>query len=87
MMARALENNGATVYICSRRRDVLEKAAHEHNVSPFDFTSIIEHSRRTRNAEVREPNTSRMRHQQPGIGTELGEYGQIAAWLSQSPCQ
>lgn len=32
MMAKALENNGATVYIVGRRLDVLEKAAREHNV-------------------------------------------------------
>ena len=32
MMATALENNGATVYIVGRRKQVLEKAAKEHNV-------------------------------------------------------
>lgn len=31
MMAKALENSGATVYIVGRRLDVLEKAAREHN--------------------------------------------------------
>lgn len=33
MMATALENNGATVYIVSNRLDVLEDAAKKHNVS------------------------------------------------------
>ena len=32
MMAAALENNGAIVYIASRRLDVLEKAAKKHAV-------------------------------------------------------
>ncbi len=32
MMATTLENNGAIVYITGRRKDVLEKAAKEHNV-------------------------------------------------------
>jgi len=40
MMATALENNGATVYIIGRRPDVLQKAAKEHNVS----ISISEHN-------------------------------------------
>ncbi|KAI0345608.1 NAD(P)-binding protein [Trametopsis cervina] len=31
MMAKTLENNGATVYITSRRLDILEKAANENN--------------------------------------------------------
>lgn len=35
MMAKALENNGATVYIVGRRLDVLEKAAEENNVREF----------------------------------------------------
>ena len=36
IMAKALEHNGATVYIVGRRLDVLEKAAREHNVrQPF----------------------------------------------------
>ena len=34
MMAKALENNGATVYIVGRRKEVLEKAAAENNVRP-----------------------------------------------------
>lgn len=32
MMAKALENNGATVYIVGRRKEILEKAAAENNV-------------------------------------------------------
>ena len=32
MMAKTLENNGAIVYIASRKLDVLEQAAREHNV-------------------------------------------------------
>lgn len=33
MMAKALEHNGAIVYIVSRRLDTLRKAAQEHSVS------------------------------------------------------
>ena len=33
MMAKALENNGATVYIVGRRQNVLEKAAEDNNVN------------------------------------------------------
>ena len=34
MIAKALEHNGATVYIVGRRADVIEQAAAEHNVRP-----------------------------------------------------
>ena len=34
MMAAALENGGATVYIVGRRKDVLDKAVRERSVSP-----------------------------------------------------
>ena len=37
MMARALENNGAIVYILGRRLQVLESAAKEHSVSNSNF--------------------------------------------------
>ena len=49
MIAKALEHNGATVYIVSRRMAVLEAAARDHNVrrsTPFtsallDLTSAL----------------------------------------------
>lgn len=34
MIATALENNGATVYIIGRRLEVIERAAREHSVRP-----------------------------------------------------
>ena len=40
MMATALENNGAVVYIVSRRLDILEKAASDNNVG-FSSQSLL----------------------------------------------
>jgi len=46
MMAKALENNGATVYIIGRRMGVLEKAALDHNVRQLSpFTPLLQRSR------------------------------------------
>lgn len=39
MIAKALESNGATVYIIGRRLAVLEEAAKEHSVRWFTRTS------------------------------------------------
>jgi hypothetical protein len=47
MMAAALENNGAIVYIVGRRHDVLERAAQENNVRVimiFPLPFILIHS-------------------------------------------
>jgi NADP-dependent 3-hydroxy acid dehydrogenase YdfG len=35
MMAKALENNGATVYIVGRRKEVLDVAVREHSVRSY----------------------------------------------------
>lgn len=37
MMAKALESNGATVYIVGRRLDVVERAAKENAVRAFSL--------------------------------------------------
>lgn len=39
MMASALENNGATVYLVGRRLEVVEKAARDNNVRHFFLLS------------------------------------------------
>lgn len=41
MIAKALENNGAIVYIVGRRFDVLEKAATENNVSSVSIPARV----------------------------------------------
>jgi NADP-dependent 3-hydroxy acid dehydrogenase YdfG len=40
MMAKALENNGATVYIIGRRLSVLQEAAKANSVSPAVWLSL-----------------------------------------------
>jgi hypothetical protein len=57
MIATALENNGATVYIIGRRVDVIEKAAKENNVWNIAFIAMVSDAQFHRNSE----NSSRYR--------------------------
>lgn len=42
MMAKALEQNGAKVYIVGRRKEVLEKVAKEASVGPSPALSLLQ---------------------------------------------
>lgn len=47
MMAKALEENGAKVYIIGRRKEVLEKAAREEAVQQLPQQLSIHRARQT----------------------------------------
>lgn len=51
MMAKALEANGARVYIIGRRAEVLERAAKEHSVRPYPSQITSGQTRRQRSSQ------------------------------------